>query len=135
MIKEIDHIGIAVNDLKDAIKRYSDILGLKSESMEEIEDQKIKSTSLKVGTIKIELLQTTHPDGPIGKFIKKKGEGVHHIALLVDNIDDSLKKLHENGIKLIDHKARIGVGGSRIAFIHPKDMNGVLLELVEKVKE
>ena len=134
MIKEIDHIGIAVNDLKDAVKRYSEILGLKSENMEEIEDQKIKSTSLKVGTVKIELLQTTHPDGPIGKFIRKKGEGIHHIALLVNNIDDSLKKLHENGIKLIDHKARIGVGGTRIAFIHPKDMNGVLLELVEKVK-
>ncbi len=135
MIKGIDHIGIAVNDLEVAISIYTDILGLKSEGTEAIEEQKIISATILVGGVKIELLQSTHPDGPIGKFIEKRGEGMHHIAFRVENIDESLKELRAKGVNLIDEKARIGAGGTRIAFIHPKDMKGVLIELVERVKE
>ncbi len=133
MIKEIDHIGIAVNDLEKAMSIYTDILGLESEGMEVIEEQKILSATILVGGVKIELLQPTHPDGPIGKFIEKKGEGMHHIAFMVENIDESLKELSAKGVNLLDEKARIGAGGAKIAFIHPKDMKGVLIELVERV--
>lgn len=134
MIKEIDHIGIAVNDLKEAMSIYTDILGLESKMTEKIEEQKIIFATILVGGVKIELLQPTHPDGSIGKFIKKKGEGMHHIAFMVENIDESLKELSAKGVNLIDEKARIGAGGTKIAFIHPKDMKGVLIELVERAK-
>ena len=135
MIKGIDHIGIAVNDLDEAISNYTDILGLESKKTEAIEEQKIISATILVGGVKIELLQPTHPDSPIGKFIEKRGEGMHHIAFRVENIDESLKQLSAKGVNLIDKKARIGVGGTRIAFIHPKDMKGVLIELVERIEE
>jgi methylmalonyl-CoA epimerase len=131
MIKEIDHIGIAVNDLKEAMSIYTNILGLEPEMTETIEEQKIIHATFLVGGVKIELVQPTHPDGPIGKFIERRGEGMHHIAFRVENIDESLKELRAKGINLIDEKARIGAGGAKIAFIHPKDMKGVLIELVE----
>ena len=135
MIKEIDHIGVAVNNLEEAISIYTDILGLEYKGTEKIEEQKIILATILIGGIKIELLQPTHPDGPIWKFIKKKGEGVHHIAFMVENIDESLKEFSAKGVNLIDEKARVGAGGAKIAFIHPKDMNGVLIELVEMAKE
>lgn len=134
MIKEIDHIGIAVNDLKKTMSIYRDILGLKFIGSEEIVEQKIILATFLAGEVKIELVQSTHPDGPMGKFIEKKGEGIHHIAFRVENIDESLKKLNAKGVNLIDEKARIGADGAKIAFIHPKDMKGVLIELVERVK-
>ncbi len=135
MILEIDHIGIAVNDLEEAMKIYRDLLCLEIKDKGEIEDQKIINATFLVGGVKIELVQSTQPDGPIGKFILRKGEGIHHIAFRVDNIDKSLRELSAKGVNLIDKKARIGVGGTRIAFIHPKDMKGVLIELVEQVEE
>ena len=134
MIKEIDHIGIAVNDLKKTMSIYRDILGLKFIGSEEIEEQKIIHATFLAGEVKIELVQSTHPDGPIGKFIEKKGEGIHHIAFRVENIDESLKELNAKGVNLIDEKARIGADGAKIAFIHPKDMKGALIELVERAK-
>ena len=134
MIKEIDHIGIAVNDLKGAMSIYKDLLGLEFKGMETIEEQKIIHATFLAGRVKIELVQSTHPDGPIGKFIEKRGEGIHHIAFRVENIDESLKELNAKGVKLIDEKARIGAGGAKIAFIHPKDMKGVLIELMERVE-
>ena len=134
VIKEIDHIGIAVNDLKKTMSIYRDILGLKFIGSEEIEEQKIIHATFLAGEVKIELVQSTHPDGPIGKFIEKKGEGIHHIAFRVENIDESLKELNAKGVNLIDEKARIGADGAKIAFIHPKDMKGVLIELVERAK-
>lgn len=134
MIKEIDHIGIAVNDLKKTMSIYRDILGLKFIGSEEIEEQKIIHATFLAGEVKIELVQSTHPDGPIGKFIEKRGEGIHHIAFRVENIDESLKELNAKGVNLIDEKARIGADGAKIAFIHPKDMKGVLIELVERAK-
>lgn len=135
MIKKIDHIGIAVNDLKTTMSIYKDILGLKFKGTEEIEEQKIILATFLTGRIKIELVQSTHPDGPVGKFIEKRGEGIHHIAFRVENIDETLKELSKKGIKLIDEKARIGADGAKIAFIHPKDMNGVLIELVESIEK
>ena len=134
MIKEIDHIGIAVNNLEEAISIYADILGLEYKGTEKIEEQRIIHAAFLVGEVKIELVQSTHPDGPIGKFIEKRGEGIHHIAFRVENINGSLKELSAKGVKLIDEKARIGADGAKIAFIHPKDMKGVLIELVERAE-
>lgn len=131
MIKQIDHIGIAVKDLKEAMSIYRDILGLKFISTEEIEEQNIIHSTFLAGRVKIELVQPTHPESTVGKFIEKRGEGIHHIAFRVENIEESLKELTEKGVNLIDKKARIGADGAKIAFIHPKDMKGVLLELVE----
>lgn len=134
MIKKIDHIGIAVKNLEEAISIYRDILGLEFKGTETIEEQKIIHATFLLGGVKIELVQPTHPDSPVGKFIEKRGEGIHHIAFRVENIDESLKELSSKGVNLIDKKARIGADGARIAFIHPKDIKGVLLELVEIIK-
>lgn len=132
MIKEIDHIGIAVRNLEEAMTIYTDILGLECEGTEKIDEQKIIVATILVGDVKVELLQPTHPDGSVGKFIEKRGEGMHHIAFRVDNIDKMLDELKKRGTRLIDEKPRIGADGARIAFIHPKDMKGVLIELVER---
>ena len=135
MIKKIDHIGIAVNDLKEAMRIYKDLLGLEFKGTEEIKEQKVIVATFLVDGVKIELVQPTHPDSSTRKFIDKRGEGIHHIAFMVENIDESLKELSAKGVKLIDEKARIGAGGAKIAFIHPKDMNGVLIELIEMSEE
>lgn len=132
MIEKIDHIGIAVNNLEDSIRIFRDILGLEFQGTEEIKEQKIIVGTFLAGEVKIELVQPTHPDSTMRKFIDKRGEGMHHIAFSVDNIDKSLTELSEKGIKLIDDKARIGANGARIAFIYPKDMNKVLVEFVER---
>lgn len=135
MIKKIDHIGIAVKDLNEAIPIYNDIFGLEFKGIETIKEQKITLATFIVGSVQIELVQPTHLDGSLGKFIEKRGEGIHHIAFRVENIDRILKELSTKGITLIDEKARTGANGTKIAFIHPKDMKGVLIELVERNKE
>lgn len=135
MIQDIDHIGLAVKDLDEAINIYRGIFGLQFKGTETIEEQKITLASFIIGGVKIELIKPTHPDGPIGKFIEKRGEGIHHIAFRVENIDRILKELRTKKITLIDEKARTGANGTKIAFIHPKDMKGVLIELVERNKE
>jgi len=135
MIKEIDHIGIAVKDLEEAMSIYKNILGLEFKGTETVEDQRIIQSTFLVGEVKIELVKSTHPDGPIGKFIEKRGEGIHHIAFRVENIDESLKSLTTKGVNLINKTAKIGADGTGIAFIHPKDMKGVLIELVERTKK
>lgn len=132
MIGQIDHIGIAVKNLKETMKIYRDLLGLELIGKETIEEQKITLAKFLVGKVKIELVQSTHPESAIGKFIEKRGEGIHHIAFRVDNIHKSLKELNAKGVNLIDKEPRIGAGGAKIAFIHPKDMNGVLIELLEE---
>ena len=129
---KIDHLGIAVNNIESALKFYSDILGLKLEGEEVIADQKVKTAFLPIGDTEVELLESTEPDGPVAKFIEKKGEGIQHIAFMVDNIDEALKEISEKGVRLIDQKPRIGAGGKRIAFLHPKDTFGVLVELCEQ---
>jgi methylmalonyl-CoA epimerase len=132
LIQKIDHLGIAVKSIDAAMKVYTDILGLKVIGIETVEEQKVKTAFIPVGESKIELLESTSPDGPIAKFIEKRGEGIQHIALRVDNLEAKLKELKEKGVRLIDEKPRIGAGGAKIAFIHPKDTKGVLIELCER---
>ena len=131
-LTHIEHIGIAVRDLKDAIKFYEHILGLKCYAVEEVADQKVKTAFFHIGQTKIELLESTDPEGPIGKFIEKRGEGIHHIAFAVENLGSSLQELKDKGVKLIDEKPRQGAEGLNIAFLHPKSTFGVLTELCEK---
>lgn len=132
MIEKIDHIGIAVKSIDDVLDFYRDALGLDLEGTEIVEDQKVKTAFLPVGESEFELLESTSPDGPIAKFIEKKGEGIQHISLKVDDIEKALKEMKENDVKLIDKEPRYGAGGAKIAFLHPKSTNGVLLELSER---
>ncbi|HRS53154.1 MAG TPA: methylmalonyl-CoA epimerase [Bacteroidales bacterium] len=131
-ISHIEHIGIAVKNLEEAINFYENVLGLKCYKIETVEEQKVKTAFFLVGQTKIELLESTHPEGPIGKFIEKKGEGIHHIAFAVKNIQESLNELSSKGIKLIDNKPRKGAENLNIAFVHPASNYGVLTELCEK---
>jgi len=128
----IEHIGIAVKDLTKAITYYEKILGLKCYNIEEVKDQKVKTAFFKVGETKLELLEATSVDSPIAKFIEKKGEGIHHIAFAVKNINEQLSNLQEKNIQLIDNKSRKGAEGLNIGFLHPKSTFGVLTEFCEK---
>jgi len=132
MFRKISHIGIAVRNMDEALKLYSETLGLKVSGIETVEEQKVKSAMIPIGESRIELMESTDPEGPVGKFITKRGEGIHHISLEVDDIDKELAKLSKAGIELIDKKPRLGAGGNKIAFVHPKSMHGVLLELTSK---
>jgi methylmalonyl-CoA/ethylmalonyl-CoA epimerase len=125
----IEHIGIAVKNLDESIKFYENVFGLKCYAVEEVKDQKVKTAFFQIGETKIELLESTGTDGPISKFIEKKGEGIHHIAFKTKDINSSLKKLKEKNIRLIDEHPRKGAEGLNIAFLHPKAANGVLIEL------
>lgn len=127
----IEHIGIAVKSLADSIKYYEEVLGLKCYSIEEVKDQKVKTAFFKIGQTKIELLESTSPDGPIGKFIEKKGEGIHHLAFAVNHLERQLDEAAAKGIQLIDEKPRKGAEGLSIAFLHPRSTQGVLTELCE----
>jgi len=129
---KIDHIGIAVKDLEASIKWYEDMLGLKASGIETVEDQKTTTAFLPCGEGELELLVSTADDGPVARFIEKNGEGIQHIALRVENLDAALAELKEKGARLIDQEPRIGAGGARIAFVHPKETKGVLLELCER---
>jgi len=133
-ITHIEHIGIAVSNLSEAIKFYEKMLGLKCYSIEEVPDQKVKTAFFMVGKTKIELLESTEPDGTIGNFILKKGEGIHHIAFAVNNIEKTLFELESKEVKLIDKTPRKGAEGLNIAFIHPKSSHGVLIEVCEAQK-
>ena len=130
-LSHIEHIGIAVKDLLTAVDFYENVLGLKCYNIEEVADQKVKTAFFQIGQTKIELLQSTEPDGPIGKFIDKKGEGIHHIAFAVDKIEDQLEHASKMGVNLIDSSPRKGAEGLDIAFLHPKSTSGVLIELCE----
>ena len=134
-LQYIEHIGIAVNNLNESIEYYEQILGLKCYSIEEVAEQKVKTAFFKVGQTKIELLESTSIDGPIAKFIEKKGEGIHHIAFSVNNLSDQLRELEEKGIALIDKIPRNGAEGLNIAFLHPKSTRGILTELCEDGKK
>ncbi|MGB9840942.1 methylmalonyl-CoA epimerase [Thermovenabulum sp.] len=128
----MDHIGIAVKDLEEAKKIYTDLLGLEVHGEEIVEEQKVKVVFIPVGDSEVELLESTDPEGPIAKFIEKNGEGIQHIAFRVDDIEKALEELKQKGVRLIDEKPRYGAGGARIAFIHPKATKGVLIELCER---
>lgn len=135
-LSHIEHIGIAVKSLETAISYYENMLGLKCYAVEEVAEQKVKTAFFKVGQTKIELLESTDPEGPIGKFLEKKGEGVHHIAFATeDGIQNSLDELASKGIRLIDKSPRKGAEGLNIAFLHPRSTIGVLTELCEDPKK
>lgn len=130
----IEHIGIAVSNLESAISFYENVFGLKCYNIEEIPEQKVRTAFFLVGQTKIELLESTDPEGPISKFIEKRGEGMHHIAFAVDNIEEQLAYAGKMGVKLIDSTPRKGAEGLDIAFMHPKSTSGVLIEVCEKTK-
>lgn len=130
----IEHIGIAVSNLEESIRFYENVFGLKCYKIEEIADQKVKTAFFMIGQTKIELLESTDPEGPVGKFIAGKGEGIHHLAFAVNGLEEHLKETESKGVRLIDQKPRKGADGLNIAFLHPKSTSGVLIELCEDGK-
>jgi methylmalonyl-CoA/ethylmalonyl-CoA epimerase len=132
VVHKVDHIGVAVSNLEEALKIYTDVLGLKLHGTEVVEEQKVRVAFMPVGDTEIELLESTDPEGPIAKFIEKRGEGIQHIAFRVDDIEEALEQMRQQGVRLIDEKPRYGAGGARIAFLHPKATGGVLVELCER---
>ncbi|UCG70106.1 MAG: methylmalonyl-CoA epimerase [Thermoplasmata archaeon] len=132
MIEKVDHIGIAVKDIDEALKFYCDGLGLRCARIEEVTGQKVKVAFIPAGETTLELVQATDPDSAIAKFIEKRGEGIQHIALRVKNINEAVKTLKENGVELIDSIPRKGAHGSKIVFLHPKSSYGALIELTER---
>ncbi|MCL1873856.1 MAG: methylmalonyl-CoA epimerase [Clostridiales bacterium] len=131
-VEKINHIGIAVKSIEEAAKFWEGLPGLHITGTEVVESQKVKTAFLPTGDSEIELLEATDGESPIAKFIEKKGEGVHHIALQVDNIEEALAGLKEAGMRLIDETPRYGAGGAKIAFVHPKATGGILLELCQR---
>jgi methylmalonyl-CoA/ethylmalonyl-CoA epimerase len=132
-ILKIDHVGVAVKDADAALKLFEGILGLKVQGSETVPEQKVRTLFLPVGETEVELLEATAPDSPIARFLEKRGEGVQHIAFRVENIEEALTELEAKGVTLIDRKPRMGAGGKKIAFLHPRDTLGVLVELSEHI--
>lgn len=132
LIKKIDHIGIAVKSLEDSLPFYVDTLKLELQGIEEVESEKVKVAFIKIGESKLELLEPTDDSSPIAQFIQKRGEGIHHIALGVDSVDERIQQMKSEGIRMIHDVAKPGAGGARIAFMHPKSTGSVLYELCEK---
>lgn len=127
----IEHIGIAVKNLEEGIAWYEKLLGVPCYAIEEVTDQKVRTAFFKIGQTKIELLESTDPEGPIGKFLEKKGEGIHHIAFAVEGLEGAMQEMGESGVQLIDKAPRKGAEGLHIGFLHPKSTLGVLTELCE----
>ena len=134
MLNKISHLGIAVKDLDAVLSFYADSLGLECAGQEEVPSQKVKVAFLPLGQTNIELLESTEPDGPIAKFIENRGEGIHHIAIEVDDIEQALAELKAKGVRFIDEVPRVGAHDAKIAFIHPKASHGVLIELCQYAK-
>jgi methylmalonyl-CoA/ethylmalonyl-CoA epimerase len=132
MLEKIDHIGIAVKSIEQVKTLYNDIFDIKPHFEEVVEDQKVKVIGIRVGESNLEFLEPTSTDSPIAKFLQKRGEGLHHVSIKVTNINEILLKMKSKGVKLIDEKPRIGAEGKLIAFIHPKSMNGILVELSQE---
>ncbi len=131
-VLKLDHIGIAVKNLDETLKFYTEALGLELHGTETVEEQKVKVAFLPIGDTEVELLESTSPDGPVAKFIDKRGEGIQHLAFKVENIEEAIEHMKEKGFRMIDKKPRYGAGGAKIAFIHPKSSHGVLVELSER---
>lgn len=131
-ILKIDHLGIAVNSIEEGQRFWQDVLGLNFEGTETVAEQKVTTAFFPVGESEVELLMSTAPDGPVAKYIEKKGAGIQHVAFRVDDIEAALEELKAKGIQLIDQTPRKGAGGAKIAFLHPKATNGVLVELCER---
>lgn len=128
----VDHIGIAVKSIDEALKFWEGMLGVKCHGVEEVADQKVKTAFLPLKDTEIELLEGTSAESPVSKFIDAKGEGIHHLAIRVENLEAALEDLKAKGVRLIDEKPRPGAGGAKIAFLHPKATGGILLELSER---
>jgi methylmalonyl-CoA/ethylmalonyl-CoA epimerase len=131
-ILKIDHLGIAVNSIEDGKSFWSDILGLSFEGTETVTEQKVTTAFFPVSESEVELLESTAPDGPVAKYIAKRGQGIQHVAFRVEDIESALAELKEKGVRMIDEKPRMGAGGAKIAFLHPKATGGVLVELCER---
>ncbi|MHB9098965.1 MAG: methylmalonyl-CoA epimerase [Syntrophales bacterium] len=131
-ILKIDHLGIAVGSIAERKGLWSDLLGLLLAGSETVADQKVTTAFFPVGESEIELLESTAPDGPVARYLEKRGESLHHVAFRVDNLDAALEELKAKGVRLIDEKPRIGAGGARIAFLHPQATYGILVELCER---
>jgi len=131
-ISHIEHIGIAVNSIDEALKYWEGVLGLKHYAIEEVADQKVRTAFIKLGQTKIELLEPTSPESTIAKFLESRGEGVHHIAYRVESVAESLAEVEDKGVRLIDKAPRSGAEGLSIAFLHPKSTGGVLTELCQE---
>ena len=131
MLDKIDHLGYAVEDIEAAARFYRESFGVEPGEPETVEDQGIKATMFSVGESRIELVQPTRPDSPVGKFLAKRGEGFHHVAYRVDDLSEALARLRRDGVELVDEEPRRGAGGTRMAFVHPHSVFGVLTELVE----
>src|ERR671920_782958 len=135
VLNRIYHLGYAVEDIEAASRFYEENFGAVPGEPEVLEEQGIIATMFKIGESMIELVQPTRPDSPVGKFLEKQGEGFHHVAFQVDDLEAALKELKESGVDLIDEEPRVGAGGTRMAFVHPRDAHGVLTELVELPKD
>ncbi len=129
---KLDHIGIATNQLADSLSTWRDALGLELDSTEDVLEQGVRIAMLKLGQTHVELLEPLSPDSPVGRFLAKRGPGIHHVAVRVEDIQAALADLANKGARLIDHEPRVGAGGCLVAFIHPSSTNGVLLELVQR---
>ena len=131
-VLKIDHLGIAVNSIEEGKQFWQGVLGLDFEGAETVAEQKVTTAFFPVGESEVELLESTSPDGAVAKYIEKRGQGIQHVAFRVENIEEALSELKEKGVRLIDETPRIGAGGAKIAFLHPKATNGVLVELCER---
>ncbi|HCL79985.1 MAG TPA: methylmalonyl-CoA epimerase [Synergistaceae bacterium] len=131
----VDHIGIAVKSIDEALAFWQDSLGIRCTGVEDVAEQKVKTAFLPVGATEVELLEPTSEESPVAKFIEKRGEGIHHLAIRVENLEAALAEMKAKGIRLIDETPRYGAGGAKIAFVHPKSTGGVLLELSERSEE
>lgn len=131
-LENLDHIGVAVTSIAEALPFWESVMGIRLHGIEEVVEQKVRTAFLPVDDTEIELLEPTSAESPVAAFIEKRGEGLHHIAIRVDDIDAALEELKRHGVRLIDEQPRNGAGGTRIAFVHPKATHGVLLELCER---
>jgi len=132
MIRKIQHIGIAVRSLSEAVPFYRDVLGLEFLGIEEVAEQKIRAAIFRVGESTIEVIESTAPDGPVGRFLEKNGEGIHHLCFQVGDAAAALSHARGKGVRLIDEAPRVGVHGMRIGFLHPKSTFGVLTEFAQE---
>lgn len=135
MFKKIDHLGIAVEDLQAAVRLFQDVLGLEFAGEETVAEQRVKTAFFPVGESSLELLEPTDPDSPIAKFLAKRGPGIHHIALGVEDVAQAIEELKAKGVRLIDEAPRLGAHGAKIAFVHPKSTPGLLIELCQRDQE
>lgn len=135
MFKKIDHLGIAVEDLQAAVRLFQDVLGLEFAGEETVAEQRVKTAFFPVGESSLELLEPTDPDSPIAKFLAKRGPGIHHIALGVEDVAQAIEELKAKGVRLIDETPRLGAHGAKIAFVHPKSTPGLLIELCQRDQE